>query len=218
MEDEGESNNKLKTVLIFSLVLLLSGSAIWLLSGLFNQEIEQPKKTIQEIKVIRPPPPPPEVEEEPPPPEPEIEEEIDIPEPEDIPELPDMEPPPGDQLGLDADGGAGSDAFGLLGRKGGRSLIGGASGDRFKWYSNIVVGELLDKLNEDERLRLKKYRVNFKIWLDETGEVTRFELLNSTGDLELDSYIKNSLSTVSRISEAPPSDIKMPITLGMRSR
>jgi len=218
MENEDDSNNKLKTVLIFTLVLMLSGSAIWFLRGFFSQEIEPPKKTIQEIKVIRPPPPPPEVEEEPPPPEPEIEEEIDIPEPEDIPELPDMEPPPGDQLGLDADGGAGGDAFGLLERKGGRSLIGGASGDRFKWYSNIVVGELLDKLNEDERLRLKKYRVNFKIWLDKNGEVTRFELLDSTGDLELDSYINNALSTVSRISEAPPSDINMPITLGMRSR
>ena len=93
---------------------------------------EPPK--VQEISLIQPPPPPPPPPklEEPPPPEQVMEE--PPPEPEPIAEeAPADEAPPGDELGLDADGTAGSDGFGLRGKKGGRGLIGG--GDRNRWYA-----------------------------------------------------------------------------------
>src|SRR5512134_2417325 len=77
------------------------------------------KMVVQEVKILRAPPPPP--PEEPPPPPPE---EVDVPEPEPQPEpTPSDEPPPG-ELGLDAEGAAGSDGFGLAARPGGRDLVG----------------------------------------------------------------------------------------------
>ncbi|WP_052700215.1 hypothetical protein [Methylocucumis oryzae] len=83
------------------------------------------------------PPPPPKVEK---PPEPEVKNEVEQPEPEPEEPLPDVadEPPPGD-LGLDAEGTAGSDGFGLAARKGGRGLLGGGGGgDPYAWYGGLI--------------------------------------------------------------------------------
>lgn len=217
MEEEEESGGKIKIIAFFVAVILISGALIWFVGGMLSQPIEPPKKTVQEIKVIRPPPPPPEVEEEPPP-EPEVEEEVDIPEPEDIPDVPDMEPPPGNQLGLDAEGGAGGDAFGLVGKKGGRSLLGSGSGSRFAWYSNIIKTEILESLYEDERLRSKSYRIRCDIWVSRTGEITRIQMLNSTGDADIDQRIKDRLHALRRISDAPPADMNMPIKIAIQSK
>lgn len=221
MEEE-ESGNKWGKILFILAVVIISGLIIWFVGGMLSEPIEPPKKTVQEIKVIRPPPPPPEVEEEPPP-EPEVEEEVDIPEPEPeaLPDVPDMEPPPGD-LGLDADGVAGGDAFGLAARKGGRSLLSSGSGSRFAWYGNIVKTEINESLNEEEKLRSKAYRVQCHIWLDRSGNIKNFKLINSTGDNELDSIIKNVLNSFSGISEKPPLEMDlqrdMPIKLLFQSR
>ncbi|MEQ8663662.1 MAG: TonB-dependent receptor, partial [Gammaproteobacteria bacterium] len=104
----------------------------------------QPPKPpeVQQISIVQPPPPPPPPPqvEEPPPPE---MEEVEVPEPEPEPiadDAPADEPLPGDDLGLDADGVAGADGFGLKARKGGRALIGG--GDRNKWYAGVIQTDL----------------------------------------------------------------------------
>ena len=216
-EEEGEESNKIKAIVFFIAVVLISAALIWFVGGMLSKPIEPPKKTVQEVKIFRPPPPP-EIEEEPPPPEEEIEEEVEIEEPEDVPDLPDMEPPPGSQLGLDAEGGAGSDAFGLIGNKGGRSLLGSGSGNRFAWYANTIKTEILEILYEDEKLRSKSYRIRCDIWLGKTGEVTRIQILNSTGDMEIDTRIKDKLNSLRRISDAPPADMNMPIKLAIESR
>ena len=57
-----------------------------------------------------------------------------------------VDAPPGDELGLDAEGGAGSDGFGLRAKKGGRGLIGG--GDRNRWYEGQVQRDLF--LSEEQ--------------------------------------------------------------------
>ncbi len=170
MEEE-ESGNKWVKIAFILAVAIISGLIIWFIGGMMSEPMEPPKKTVQEIKVIRPPPPPPEVEEEPPP-EPEVEEEVDIPEPEPeaLPDVPDMEPPPGD-LGLDADGVAGGDAFGLAARKGGRGLIGSGDGDSNLWYANNVVKvAVLDKLTNIEGILITRYRVRLNVWVNSSGE------------------------------------------------
>src|SRR5262245_32752854 len=111
-------------------VATLALGLVLLIKNLATEETKPAKKVVQ-VQVFRPPPPPP-PEVEPPPPE--IKEEVDVPEPEpvvDSPEVPDV--PPGEQLGLDAEGVAGADAFGLVGRKGGRDLL--AGGSRNQWYA-----------------------------------------------------------------------------------
>src|SRR5215470_1715179 len=116
-------------LVVIALGLVVSGlgaGAVALVRGFLNSAPPQSKKVVQEIKVIRPPPPPPDL---PPPPPPPPEEKVKIPDPQQKPDpTPSNDPPPGDQLGVDAAGEGAGDGFGLVGRPGGRDLIGSAGG------------------------------------------------------------------------------------------
>ena len=113
------------------ILIVLIGFIIHFISNIKDKP-EKKERKIQAISLTKPPPPPPPPPKVEKPPEPEPEEKIEQPEPEpeDIPDVAD-EPPPGD-LGLDAEGTAGSDGFGLAARKGGRGLFGGG-GNPFSW-------------------------------------------------------------------------------------
>ena len=218
MEEEESGNKWIKITFILA-GLIITGLIIWVVGGMLSAPVEPPKKTVQEIKVIRPPPPPPEVEPEPPP-EPEIEEEVDIPEPEPeaLPDVPDMEPPPGD-LGLDAEGVAGGDAFGLAARKGGRSLIGSGDGDANLWYAGTIVkASVLDALTGIEGILITRYRVRLNLWVDSGGNLTRFKLLESTGDTEVDQKIKAAMANIKRFPELPPPNMPQPVKLVIEAR
>ncbi len=199
-ETEGE-NKLVQFIIIGFVVLILLGGLGYFIKNMLTAEVK-PQKKVVAVNIIAPPPP--KVEEEPPPPE-EIEEE-EIPEPEDVPEpepLPDIsnEPPLGD-LGLDADGTGAGDAFGLVGRKGGRGIVGANDGSG-SWYSGIVQSDLLTHLSEDKKVLTKNYSIEIQIWYQGDGSVKRIKLLNSTGDSKLDSTIQKSLNNFKRFSEAP---------------
>ncbi len=178
----------------------------------------QRQKVVQEIALVRPPPPPPEPE-EPPPPPPEIEEEVDVPEPTEEPDQPPSdEPPPSDLLGLDADGGAGSDAFGLVGNRGGRGLIAGGGGSRFRWYAGVLRQALAAHLSEYDAIRSRNYKVTVLIWLTDAGEVRDVALDGSTGEPELDIAIENALANLTDVGGRPPRGLPQPVTLQIVSR
>ena len=172
---------------------------------------------IQEISLVQPPPPPPPPKmEEPPPPE---MEEVEVPEPEPEPIADDTsadEPLPGDELGLDADGVAGADGFGLKAKKGGRGLIGG--GDPNKWYAGVIQSDLQDWLADVDEIRKGRYAAIVKIWIGTDGAVQDAQLEKSTGDTDLDSAIERALSAGFRISRAPPEDMPQPVRLRITSR
>jgi periplasmic protein TonB len=175
---------------------------------------ESPK--VQEISLVQPPPPPPPPPklEEPPPPE----EEVEIPEPEPEPEAEQAaadEPPPGEDLGLDAEGVAGADGFGLRAKKGGRGLIGG--GDRNRWYAGVIQRDLQKVLAENERARGAKYSIVLILWITPDGRVERFELGDSTGTAESESAIRDSLTGL-RLSDMPPTDMPQPVKLRVVAR
>ena len=137
------------------------------------EEAPNKKKMIQQISLIKPPPPPPPKIEKPP--EPPKVEEVKVEEqkqPEEMPDTPTDEPPAGDLLGLDADGAGGGDAFGLLAKKGGRSLL-GSGGNEFGWYTNRLssyIEETLYNLSEQKKykkLRDARYSVKVKVWIDD---------------------------------------------------
>jgi len=182
---------------------------------------EQPakiEKKIQPITILKPPPPPPpppKVEE--PPPEPEVEEKIEepTPEPEPLPDVPD-EQPAGD-TGLDAEGTAGSDAFGLVGRKGGRGLLGGG-GNPYAGYARSIKESLLDILSEHDELRRKNYSAVVKIWLNSDGSVSRYELARGSNDAEIDSLLHKLIGKFRKANEAPPAGMEQPIKLKISSR
>lgn len=181
------------TVLV--LILAISG-ALLLKKWLFKDEVEQ-KKQVQQITVITPPPPPPPPPQEPPPPEEveEIVEEEDI--PEEVPED-SAEPPPQD-LGLDAEGVAGGDNFGLVGRPGGRGLFG--SGGR---YGALVENELDDLLQRDRKLRGKEFYFIVELILDPNGGIKTFEIIQKKGDDSLKSYLEAKLLEFGRFSQPVP--------------
>ena len=106
-------------------------------------------------------PPPVVIKEKPPEPEPvkETQKKEDIIDPEqknESPAAPNADndnTPAGDKLGLDAEGGAGNDAFGLVGKKGGRSLLAGGNGmgaisllNKYAGYTQILTTTIRKKV------------------------------------------------------------------------
>ena len=200
------------------ILLLFAVLGYFVLSSLFSAPPPAPNR-VQQISLVQPPPPPPPPEMEPPPPA-EIEE-VETPEIEEMmeelaEEIAD-EPPPGAELGLDAEGGAGSDAFGLIGKKGGRSLLGG-DGSPFGWYGRIVQEDLQNQLQQLEEVRALSYTVVVKIWLSPAGDVETAMIERGSGDPEVDGRLERAIARNVRISSAPPQDMPQPIRLRVTSR
>ena len=206
---------KLFPVLAIGLaVLVASGGLVWLIVHFVNSAPPPAKKVVQEIRVIRPPPPP----ETPPPPPPPPEEKVDVPEPEPESEpTPSNDPPPSEQLGLDTEGTGAGDSFGLVGNKGGRDLL-ASGGSAFAWYAGLIKSEILDRLQEEKRIRAGSYSVLVRVWVRQDGTVERVRLGQTTGDTERDRVIEDALQRLGRISQAPPADMPQPINLRIVSR
>ncbi len=217
-QDEDESFWRRRGPLIGGLgLLLVFGLVGWFaLRGLGGAGPPEPP-AVQEISLVQPPPPPPPPKlEEPPPPE----EQVELPEPEPEPEpvaddAEADEPPPGEDLGLDADGVAGSDGFGLRARKGGRGLIGG--GDRNRWYVGVIQRDLQDLLASSDDARAARYAVTVKLWIATDGGVERFELTDSTGNEEADRALRTLLSGL-RFDDPPPADMPQPLKWRLSAR
>jgi periplasmic protein TonB len=125
------------------------------------------------------------------------------------------EAPPG-PLGVNAKGEGQGDSFGLVGRPGGNGLLdgGGGGGSRFGWYAAQVQARIEEALRENNRTKSASIPgVKVRIWADNTGRVTRAQLVGSTGDPAVDSAITNEVLTGLQLKEAPPSDMPMPIVL-----
>lgn len=215
MNDQAQKFRFLPLIALAVVVLLAGGGVYWMVRGFLDSAPPPTKKVVQEIHVIRPPPPPPET---PPPPPPPPEEKVDVHEPDPEPDpTPSNDPPPSEQLGLDAEGGAGGDAFGLVGHKGGRDLL-ASGGSAYLWYAGILKNEILDRLQQDKDVRKGSYSVDVKLWVRPDGSVERVRLTQSTGDRQRDQAIEAALSRMTRISQAPPADMPQPISLRIVSR
>jgi protein TonB len=170
----------------------------------------QRKRVVQQVTLIAPPPPPP--------PPPEQEPEVQQPEQQDVVEQQDDAMPDegndediGNELGLDADGSAGGDGFGLIARKGGRGIVGAG-------YGSLVVQEINALLVDDERLRHKEYTVVLQLWIGASGDIERYRIDKKSGDDAVDGLIRNALARLGSISEGPPLELPQPIRLRIKSR
>jgi periplasmic protein TonB len=197
-------------------VLLLLAALAWFAHGLMNSKSQKQARTVQNITVIRPPPPPPPPPETPPPPPPPDKVEQQLPQNEPEP-TPDNTPTPSQQLGLDADGAAGDDGFGLAARKGG-SDIAGSGGAAFAWYTGKLKDEVNDRLSSDAKLRGKKFTVGIRIWLESDGRIKDVKMTTGTGNRDLDSAISSDIAALGRLSASPPIEMPQPISLQIVSR
>lgn len=195
-------------------MLLLVIGAVLLIRMVMADKVTGPKRQApQVVQLIRPPPPPPD-EPPPPPPPPEKVEEL----PQNTPDQsPDKEPDTNQQLGVDAEGTAGGDEFGLAARHGGSDLIGSGS-DPFGGYVTMVKDAVLETLSDDKRIRKGNYSVVVRIWLLRDGRVDRIKLTQPTGNQELDTAIEQALARVARVREAPPIEMPEPVTLRIVSK
>ncbi len=207
------------TVIGVVVALVLVGYIGKVIMGFIDQKPVKNEKKIQPITLLKPPPPPPPPPKVEKPPEPEIKEKIEEPknEPEPEPEAQPDEAPAKD-LGLDADGTAGSDGFGLAARKGGNGLFGGGNGNPFGWYGGLVKNGILDLLNDHEELRRKGYTAIVKVWLKADGSVDRIELSKGSNDEEIDAIIGRSLNKFRGVSEPLPPGMEQPVKLKITSR
>jgi len=196
----------LTAVVIYFAVMLLSTT---------DEDKGPRKQTVQKVTLLTPPPPPPPPPKIEQPPEPEVQEEVEIEEPlEDIPDMPDA-PPAGDLLGLDADGSGGGDGFGLIGRKGGRSLL---DGDPNMAYASKLQKSIEELLLDNEALRVKAYSVVAQLWIGQDGSITRAKLKKSTGDKDIDNSLIEMLTSMTMMAQEPPEGMPQPVKLRISSR
>jgi protein TonB len=195
---------------------------IWLKDILVGDKPAR-KPTLQQIALIRPPPPPPKPPEEKPP-EPEVKEEVKIDQPQETPEPQQTDaPPPGADLGVDAEGSGSGDGFGLVGKKGAADLIGGGpKGNPWSWYDALVNDAVNSAfqmaLGREKALKNKNYKVIVKVWIDGGGQVTRAALVDSTGDARADEVLKDALRNVRVLRDSPPADMPQPMKIRVTSR
>lgn len=193
-----------------------------LAAGAWSLLAEKPstKRQVVQISLLKPPPPPPPPPPQQKPPPPEVKQEVKVPEPEQ-PKQEDQAPP-GEQLGLDAEGSGNGDGFGLVAKKGGTDItkIGGPSGDggsERAWFAGLVQSYLQAELSKNERLRHANYKVVIWLWFTADGHIKRAELRDSTGNQELDKNLKLALDQVPPMSRAPPADVPQPVKLRVTS-
>ncbi len=206
-------------------LVLLVLVGIWLLKDKF-QKPPQTKKVVQQITMVQPPPPPPPPPPEQKPPEPEEvkEEKIEEPEPEPEPEpTPEQaNEPPAEELGLDADGAAGSDGFGLAAHKGGRSILGGGGGNAIIWYGGQIkrhVEDGLQRLLTDTPAMNAAYTVIVNVWVGADGNISRCELAGGSDKPAVDQSIRDALPRLrASIGKAPPENMPQPIKIRLTSR
>ena len=190
-------------------ILVLAGGVYGVVNLILSPAPPRMQRLVTDIALLPPPPPLPQVEQPPPP---EVKEEVNIPEPETLSQ---DEPPPGD-LGLDADGSAGSDGFQLRARKGGRDLL--SAGGPLAWYADRIQESIYRTLSANKKVRSASYVVNVNLWLNHDGSVDRFELASTTGNPELDKSLRNALDKVGPLGNELPPDLPQPVRLKIVSR
>jgi TonB family protein len=207
--------------IVFSLAIV---SAIYLLMHTF-QKPPHLKKIVQQLTMIQTPPlpPPPPLEQTPQAPELKEEQlEAEIPEKEPEPAPKQVDAPPAGELGLDADGVAGADGFGLAGHKGGQSILGGNGGSAMMWYGGQIKDQLEDGLQNllaDTPATRSGYNVLIEVWVGADGRINRCELTGGSGQAAVDQEIRNALVKLKLdVGKPPPENMPQPVKIRLISK
>jgi periplasmic protein TonB len=196
--------------LLGALIVIAAVVAMLLVGRLLHKDKVEQKKMVQQVTILNPPLPPP-----PPPPQekpPEVKEE-EIP-PEEVEEAaPDnaQEEAPGQDLGVDAEGAAGGDSFGLVGKKGGRGILGGGG------YEQFVRQEINEFIVEEPRLKHMAYVANVTLQISDSGEFEKFDVELVSGDQEALQILKKIIADKRRLSRPKPLEAASLVKLRIKS-
>ena len=222
MEKRSSQSDMVRKIAITAGVMAVALVAGFEIFHVLNSGTSEKKHVMEVVQLkLIPPPPPPKVE---PPPEPPkmVEQKIQPPvdKPDDKPKdkAPDK-PPPG-PLALDAKGGPGSDAFGLGGKPGGSDYIGGNGGGGNGWghYGAMMQDQIGKRLHQDDALDVRKFRITLKVWLTAAGKVNRVEVLHTAGDAEIDTRVREDISSMEPMPEAPAPEMPQPVVVRVGAR
>jgi periplasmic protein TonB len=206
--------------------LVLAGLAAWLLWQWAN-DMSGVRREAPKVPTIIPlPPPPPPPPEKPKEPEPKVEEKVVEPEPTPEPEeaKPEEEAPPSpvddlaNPMQMDGDAQAGNDAFNIGAGKGGG--MAGAGGGRLGngTYSQFLAFTFQRLLRENPDLRSLAFSLQADVWLSAVGEITRVELVKSSGNPQVDQQVIAALRAAPHLSERPPASLTLPVRLSLQGR
>ena len=219
-EDSAPARPWLRPLLVGAVALVLVVAATLALRAFLGHPVEK-GPGIRQIALVQPPPPPPKPPEKPPEP-PKVKEEVKVDEPKAPPKADDPKPadkPSSDKpLGLDANGAAGADGFGLAANKGGQDIAGsGGGGGSGAYYSGLLQRAFFDALSRNREVLHEQFRVVVKIWLSDDGRVTRADIVNGSGNGNVDKQIQAALMDIQPLRDVPPSAMR-PIELRLSNR
>jgi len=216
-------SKRLQITLIVVATVLAMVLAAWFVMGLGKKET--PKKA-PKITLLTPPPPPPppppKFEKKPDPPKEQKEMKVEQP-------VPKQEAaPPAPELKMDGPAGNGPSAFAAgkitsddlsklgAGKPGGTAVVAADKTGMFNPYTNFVnlaKGELQRYLNKNAGLRRQRYVVELHLWVGPTGAVSRFEMVGSSGDRDIDEVINQAMAAAPGFTQALPANMPQPIRL-----
>lgn len=82
-------------------------------------------------------------------------------------------------------------------------------------YANGLKGEVQRFLARNKELRQRAYKVELHLWVDTDGQLTRHELIGSSGDDATDELIRQAMAGLGRTSMVPPQQMPQPIRLSL---
>lgn len=215
---------------LIAVLIGLAGGGVYLVKTVLSEDEPRRKNTTATVTLLKLPPPV--IKEKPPEPElpkeaPKKEELIDPGPQQESPNPQNADndnAPAGDKLGVDAEGGAGGDSFGLVGKKGGRSILAGGGGfgklsllNKFSGYAQIVQTEVKKKvmrrLDEQGGIPKGKLQAVVRVRVDGDGAIIDYRIIGSSGNNRMDDAVVQALRSL-QISESPPEG--MPRTLDIK--
>ncbi|MBC7955548.1 MAG: TonB C-terminal domain-containing protein [Cytophagales bacterium] len=204
------------------LALGLMAAVVWALMQYLAKPAAKPRGVQQVALIKQPPAPPPPKPPEKPPEPPKVKEEVKIDQPKDEPK-PD-EPKPADEkpaadkpLAVDADGSAGADGFGLAANRGGRDLLTTGGGGGGAYYSGLLQRHFFEALTRNRKVLKDDFRVVVKVWVGDDGRVQKADIVNGSGNAQVDDMIQLTLLEMSPLKDIPPSSMR-PIQLRLSNR
>jgi protein TonB len=178
-------------------------------------KVSKPERQIQTVQIIRPPPPPPPDQPPPPPPE-KTEQPLPKDQPEPTPDQPQQAPE--QPLGIDAEGSAGGDSFGLAARSGGSDLVGGTGTAPFARYTMRITDAIRERLSSLPCARNAKGSLSFHLVFEASGKIREVQLASTTGNEKVDACIDTGLTSMPPIGDPLPPGMPAEVNIRVVSR
>jgi periplasmic protein TonB len=199
---------------MFTILLILGFS--WFVRTMMIAKTGKPDRQVQMVQIIRPPPPPPPEPPPPPPPPEKTEQALPKDEPEPTPDP--QQAPANEPLGVDADGSAGGDAFGLAARRGGSDLVGGTGSSPFGWYEKRIADTIRERLSGIACAKAAKGSLSLHLVLDADGKFRQVQLATTTGNRQVDQCIDSALTSMPAMGDPPPPGMPAQVNIKIVSR